>query len=109
MAQFNPNTIKGFAWGVGVAVLAPVAVTALVTVGRPALRAAIKAGLLLYDQGREKMAEAGELWEDLVAEAQADLDEARGMAQEMAENQPDAPPAQAEQVAPSAPAVKDVA
>ncbi len=80
MAQLNPDTMKGIAIGLGAALLTPLALTALVTVGRPALRAAIKAGLTLYEQGREKLAEAGELWEDLIAEAQAELEEERAAA-----------------------------
>jgi len=37
----------------------------------------LKNGLLLVELGREKMAEAGEAMEDLVAEVRAELTEAR--------------------------------
>ena len=71
------DKFKGFATGVGVSLLTPLVVTALATVARPAARSAIKAGLVLYERGREKFAELNEAIEDLVAEAQAELEEDR--------------------------------
>lgn len=77
----NPFTsndkLKGFATGVGISLLTPLVLTALSTFARPAARAAIKAGLVLYERGREKIAEANEVIEDLVAEARAELEESR--------------------------------
>lgn len=73
----NPNTAKGIAIGVGVALLAPVALAGLAGVGRPAARAAIKAGLLMYEKGLETAAELGEIFEDLVAEAEAEIESER--------------------------------
>lgn len=73
----SSDKLKGFATGVGVSLITPLVLTALATVARPAARAAIKAGLVLYERGREKVAEAGEVIEDLVAEAQAELEESR--------------------------------
>ncbi len=73
----SSDKLKGFATGVGISLLTPLVLTALATVGRPAARAVIKAGLVLYERGREKVAEAGEVIEDLVAEAQAELEESR--------------------------------
>lgn len=55
--------------GVGVLVLAPV----LLPVVRPVAKAAIKAGVVAYDQARETVWELGEGFEDLVAEARAEL------------------------------------
>jgi len=72
----NKDSSKGFAFGLAAAVLVPVAATALLTVGRPATRAAIRAGLIIYERGRETLAEIGEVAEDLVAEAKAELEEA---------------------------------
>jgi Protein of unknown function (DUF5132) len=70
------ETAKGLAIGLGVAILAPVALAALSGVGRPLARAVIKSGILLYEKGRETVAEFGEVVEDLVAEARAELQEA---------------------------------
>lgn len=68
---------KGIAIGLGIAVLAPAAVAAISTIGRPAARAAIKAGLIVYEKGRETAAEVGEVVQDLVAEARAELEDNR--------------------------------
>jgi hypothetical protein len=73
----SSDKLKGFAAGVGISVVTPLVLTALATVARPAARAAIKAGLVLYERGREKVAEVSEVIEDLVAEAQAELEESR--------------------------------
>jgi hypothetical protein len=75
MALFDikDETAKGLAIGLGVAVLAPLALTALSGFGRPAARAAIKAGLIMYEKGRETFAEMGEVFDDLVAEARAEM------------------------------------
>lgn len=40
---------------------------------RPMARAAVKTGILLFEKGREWVAEASETFEDLVAEVQAEL------------------------------------
>jgi hypothetical protein len=78
----SSDKLKGFAAGVGLSLVTPLVLTALATVARPAARAAIKAGLVLYQRGREKVAEVGEVIEDLVAEAQAELDESHAESHE---------------------------
>jgi hypothetical protein len=79
MAQFddffNQDTAKGLAIGIGAAVLAPVAVSVLSGFGRPMARAAIKSGIIVYERGRETMAEVGEVFDDLVAEARYELEQ----------------------------------
>lgn len=77
MALLNNDVAKGVAIGIGAALLAPLAFVALSGVGRPAARAAIKAGLLVFDKGRETVAELGEVVEDLIAEAQAEIESER--------------------------------
>jgi hypothetical protein len=42
--------------------------------GRPLLKGLIKAGLMTYETSREKLAQAGEVIEDLLAEVRAELD-----------------------------------
>jgi len=67
------DTAKGLAIGLGAAVLAPVALAALGGVARPLARATIKAGIIVYEKGRETLAEFGEVMDDLVAEARAEV------------------------------------
>jgi hypothetical protein len=87
MAQIDDvlksDLTKGLAIGIGLAVLAPLALAALSGVGRPLSRAGVKAGILLYEKGRETAAELGEVFDDLVAEARAELRGSR-----LAEEQP---------------------
>jgi hypothetical protein len=52
--------------------LAPLVRPAIARNARPALRAALQAGLLVYRQGREAIAELGEVVEDVAAELQAE-------------------------------------
>lgn len=62
----------GLVLGLGAVILAP---TVLPTIGRllrPAAKAAIKGGIVLY---RETFAELGEIANDLVAEARSELEE----------------------------------
>jgi hypothetical protein len=67
------NVVTGLAIGVGAALLVPAVMPLLVGVVRPIAKAAIKSGFILYEWGREYVAEAGELASDLVAEAKAEL------------------------------------
>jgi len=59
--------------GVGIAVLAPVLVPIIAGAARPLARAAIKTGIIMFEKGREAAAEVGEVFDDLVAEARADM------------------------------------
>lgn len=67
------ETGKGMAIGLGAALLAPMAIAALSGVARPLARAVVKSGIVLYEKGREAMAEVGEVVDDLVAEARSEL------------------------------------
>ncbi len=77
---FKNNTGKGFAIGIAAVVLAPVILPVVVQAARPLARAAIKSGILFFNKGRETVAELGEVVEDLVAEARAEIDEERAKA-----------------------------
>lgn len=57
--------------------LAPVVVPVVVQAARPLLKEAIKGGLLCFQKGREAMAEVGEMFEDVLAEARAELEAGR--------------------------------
>jgi hypothetical protein len=65
----------GFLIGLGAIVLAPIVVPVFAAVAKPLVKAGIKSGLLLYDKGREIVAEAQEVIEDLTAEVKAELNE----------------------------------
>ncbi len=70
---FKADTAKTVGIGIGAALLIPVVLPMLATVGRPVAKAAIKSGLILFEKGRETLAEVGEVFEDLVAEAKAEI------------------------------------
>jgi hypothetical protein len=74
---FKNNTGKGIAIGIAAAILAPAILPVVVQAARPLARAAIKSGLLFLNKSRETVAEMGEVVEDLVAEARAEIDEER--------------------------------
>jgi hypothetical protein len=58
--------------GVGVALAAPILLPAVAAVARPAAKGLIKGGLFVADSFRELVAEGGEQFSDLVAEARAE-------------------------------------
>ena len=59
--------------GVGAVLLAPVAMPIFVSLGRPLAKSAIKSGIIVFDKSRETVAELREVFDDLVAEARAEL------------------------------------
>lgn len=68
---FKGSTVTGVAVGLGAMLLVPTVLPAVGRVVRPALKAAIKGGLVFY---RETVAEIGEVAGDLFAEARAELE-----------------------------------
>lgn len=68
---------KGVAIGLGIAAAGVMLAPAL----RPTARTALKTGLVLFEKGREWMAEAGEQFDDLLAEVRAELIEEREAAE----------------------------
>ncbi len=79
MALFNnllkPELAVGIAVGAAAVALAPVVLPAVATAARPLARTAIKAGIILFEQGREAWAEGDEFLDDLIAEARAELEQ----------------------------------
>jgi hypothetical protein len=73
----NDDLVKGVAIGIGAALLVPVVITALVPVVKPIARSIFKAGLMVYEKGRERVEEMGEAVEDMVAEVEDELVESR--------------------------------
>ena len=66
------NIVTGLAVTVGAAVLAPLIAPTVGRILRPAAKAAIKGGVLVYDRGRQAMAELGEMAGDVTAEVRAE-------------------------------------
>lgn len=65
---------RGLLIGAGVLLAAPVVVVAMAGVARPVARAVVKTGIIGYEKGREALAEIGEVMDDLVAEARAEIE-----------------------------------
>ena len=72
---------KGVAIGAGIAASGLLLAPAL----RPMARAAVKTGILFFEKSREKMAEASEAFDDLIAEVRAELAEERSISESIAE------------------------
>ena len=69
--MLSGNPITGALVGIGALMVAPTVVPAIGRVLRPAAKAVIKGGIVLY---RETIAEVGEAAGDLFAEARAELE-----------------------------------
>lgn len=78
------NVLTGLAIGIGATVLGPVLLPAAARIARPVAKSMIKAGIVAYERGRESIAVAGEVTEDIVAEARAELAEESARAAEQA-------------------------
>lgn len=65
----------GIIAGIGAVLLAPVLIPVVAGVGKPFVKSAIKGGLVAYEKAKGALAEVGETWEDMIAEARAELAE----------------------------------
>ncbi|MBD2561475.1 MULTISPECIES: DUF5132 domain-containing protein [Nostoc] len=63
----------GIIAGIGAVLLAPVLLPIVAGVGKPLVKSVIKGGIGLYERSKGTIAEMGETWEDMVAEARAEL------------------------------------
>jgi len=88
MSIFKNNFVVGITAGLVAAVIAPVLIPAIKRGSRPLAKSLIKGGIMLYAKGREAVAGAGEMVEDVVAEVYAESYEKQvstmGAADEMA-------------------------
>ena len=64
---------KGLALGLVAAAAIPLLLPLATTLRRPLVRAATRAGLVVYERTRDTLAELGEVADDFAAEARADL------------------------------------
>ncbi|NDJ24608.1 DUF5132 domain-containing protein [Nostoc sp. B(2019)] len=65
----------GIIAGIGAVLLAPVIVPVVAGIGKPLAKSMIKGGLVAYEKSKGAFAELGETWEDIVAEAKAEIAE----------------------------------
>jgi hypothetical protein len=72
MSVFKNNFVVGLTAGLAAAVVAPVLIPAVKRGSRPAAKAMLRGGMLLYQKGREAVAHTGEAVEDLLAEIQTE-------------------------------------
>ncbi|MCM0593525.1 MAG: DUF5132 domain-containing protein [Gloeotrichia echinulata IR180] len=61
--------------GIAAIVLLPVIIPAMGGISKSLTKATIKGGIVLYEKGKGVIAEVGETFEDIVAEAKAELAE----------------------------------
>jgi len=86
----NEDLMKGIAIGLGAAVLVPVVITAVAPVVRSLARSAFKAGVMAYGKGLETTERVNEAMDDVVAEVEDELAEARA-AEPLETEEPSAP------------------
>jgi hypothetical protein len=67
--------VPGVIAGIGALVLAPILIPGVAKVGKPIAKAAIKGGIVFYEKSKGIFEETGEVFEDLIAEAKAELAE----------------------------------
>jgi hypothetical protein len=65
--------LPGLVIGGAALILAPLFGSALAKVGKPIAKTAIKTGIVVYEKSKDVLAEAREVFEDLVAESKAEL------------------------------------
>jgi hypothetical protein len=61
--------------GIGAVLLAPVIIPVVAGIGKPVAKSIIKGSMVAYEKSKGAFAELGETWEDIVAEAKAELAE----------------------------------
>ncbi|MDZ8189978.1 MAG: DUF5132 domain-containing protein [Nostoc sp. ChiSLP02] len=58
-------------------ILLPVFLPVIGGVGRPIAKKLVKSGIAFYEKNKEALAELGETWDDIIAEARAEVGEER--------------------------------
>jgi hypothetical protein len=67
----------GIIAGIGAVLLAPVLIPVVAGIGKPIAKSIVKGGIVAYEKSRSAFAEMGETWEDIIAEAKAEIAEDR--------------------------------
>ncbi|MEQ8538237.1 MAG: DUF5132 domain-containing protein [Coleofasciculus sp. D1-CHI-01] len=78
---FEDLGVPGVVAGIGAVVAAPLLIPAAVKVGKPVAKAMVKGGIVFYEKGKGMISESGEVFEDIVAEAKAELAEQKSQAE----------------------------
>jgi hypothetical protein len=73
MKLFNGFNVGSLAIGAGVVLLAPVIIPVVGSILKPLTKAIIKGGLLAYEGAKVSIAETKETFEDIAAEAKAEI------------------------------------
>jgi len=73
--------VPGVVAGIGAVVAAPLLIPVVAKVGKPVAKAVVKGGIVFYEKGKGMMSETGEVFEDIVAEAKAELAEQKSHAE----------------------------
>ena len=72
---FKNNIVAVLGIGIVAAVLIPIALPVVARAAKPFAKAMIKSGIIVFEKGREAVAELGEVMEDVVAEAKAEIEQ----------------------------------
>jgi hypothetical protein len=75
MEIFKNNLAVGITAAIAATILAPVLVPIITVAGRPLAKSLVKGGVILYEKGREAVAGAGEVVEDLIAEVRSEMEQ----------------------------------
>jgi hypothetical protein len=75
MELFKSNLAVGITAALAATVLAPLLVPIITVAGRPLVKSLVKGGVILYEKGRETVAGAGEVMEDMIAEVRSELEQ----------------------------------
>ncbi|TAF12302.1 MAG: DUF5132 domain-containing protein [Nostocales cyanobacterium] len=65
----------GIIAGIGAVLLAPVVIPIIAGIGKPIAKSIVKGGIIAYEKSKGSLAELGETWEDIVAEARSEIAE----------------------------------
>lgn len=69
----SKTLIRGVVIGIGVAVMTPLVIAALAPALKPVARSALKAGIRVYEKGRETAEVFSETIEDITAEVEEEM------------------------------------
>lgn len=67
------NILSGLAIGIGAAVLAPAVMPVVASIVKPLAKAAIKGGMILYEKGKETVAEVGEVVYNMIKDLHSEV------------------------------------
>lgn len=73
--MFKNGAGTGLLIALAAVVLVPVALPVVARASKPFAKAVIKSGMIVYEKGREAVAELTEVVEDVVAEAKAEIEQ----------------------------------